>query len=62
MHYLGVDEVEIESEIGELNGTLRELNIELVKVDVTENELPQFLLEEEFENPLECPAGEHGFR
>lgn len=39
-----------------------ELNVELVEVDVAENELPQFLLEEELANPLQGPAGEHGLR
>jgi hypothetical protein len=61
-NYLGVDEIEIKSEIGELNSPLRKLNIKLIKVDITENKLPQFLLKEEFTNPLKSPAGEHGFR
>lgn len=60
--YLRVDEVDVEREIGELNCALRELNVELVEVDFAEDELAQFLLEEELANPLEGPPRERGLR
>jgi len=36
------------------------LDVELVEVEVAENELAKFLLEEELANPLESPAREGG--
>lgn len=51
--------INIERNIRELNGAGGELHIELVEIDIPQNELPQFLLQQEFTDALDRPLGEH---
>lgn len=60
--HLLVKIIDIERDIGKLNGAGAELHVELVEIDVPQYELPQFLLQQEFADALDCPLGEHLLR
>ena len=63
--HLLVEEIDVQSEVGEVDGTGAELDIKLVEVDVPQYHLPELLLQEELTHALdharsrELPPREH---
>lgn len=60
--HLGVDVIDVEGEIGELDGAGAELNVELVEVDVADDEIAELLLQQELADPLDRPPGQQRLR
>lgn len=59
---LVIEIVNVDNEIGELDCAVSKLDIELIEVDVTEYEFTEFLLQQEFDDPLHGPPRESSLR
>lgn len=50
---LFVNKIRIDSEVGEVKRALSKLHIELIEIDIAKQQVPQFLLQQGFAQPLD---------